>query len=276
MNRIKLMINGLPGKVAETVCRHALVDKRFSILPYSLTGPDVTNSHHDVEGASFALVKPDVRESVIGKILETEGPFISVDYTHPTAVNANADFYCRMGLPFVMGTTGGDRQKVFECVCSSGIPAVIAPNMVKQIVGLMAMLDYAASTFPGLFKGYSMDVVESHQSWKADTSGTAKAMIGYFNTLGVDFKEEDIRMERDPEIQKSQWKIPEQYLDGHGWHTYTLDSPDRAARFAFTHNISGRDVYAEGTLDAVVYLQGKVNQGAKGQVYSMIDVLKNA
>ena len=33
-----------------------------------------------------------------------------VDYTHPSAVNANAVFYARHHLPFVMGTTGGDRK----------------------------------------------------------------------------------------------------------------------------------------------------------------------
>jgi 4-hydroxy-tetrahydrodipicolinate reductase len=120
-----------------------------------------------------------------------------------------------------------------------------------------------------------MDVKESHQSWKADTSGTAKAMIGYFNRLGVEFTEDDIQMERNPENQKNLWNVPEQYLDGHGWHTYTLDSADNTARFAITHNISGREIYADGTLDAVVYLHGKVKEKIKGRVYSMIDVLKN-
>ena len=37
---------------------------------------------------------------------------------------------------------------------------VIAPNMVKQIVGFQAMFEYAAKTFPELFKGYSLIIKE--------------------------------------------------------------------------------------------------------------------
>ena len=275
MDTIKIMINGLPGNVSEIMARHAANDPRFKLIPYSLTGPAIQNGTHNVGDLTFSLVKPDSRNELIGEILEKEGPFISVDYTHPSAVNGNVEFYCKNALPFVMGTTGGDRERINASILASSISAVIAPNMAKQIVGLMAMMEYAANTFPGLFNGYSMDVAESHQSWKADTSGTAKAMIGYFNRLGVKFTESEIRMERNPEIQKTRWNIPDQYIDGHGWHTYTLDSADKTTRFAITHNISGRDIYAEGTFDAVCYLQKKINQGIKGTVFSMIDVLKN-
>ncbi len=276
MDTIKIMVNGLPGNVATTIARHALNDERFQVIPISFTGPDTTLLTQDIDGTTFKLVTPEQRKTGVAALKEQEGTFISIDYTHPTAVNDNVKFYCESDLPFVMGTTGGDRELIRTLVLESSTQAVIAPNMVKQIVGLQAMMEYAAKTFPGLFSGYSMNVAESHQSWKADTSGTAKAMIRYFNELGIPFTENDICMERDPEKQKKEWNIPEEHLDGHGWHTYTLDSPDKSARFAITHNISGRDIYAEGTLDGVVYLQGKLNKGLKGSVYSMIDVLKQA
>lgn len=268
------MINGLPGNVASTIASHAINDNRFELIPFSFTGPDIKESAVSIASTDITLVKPGERLDTIRRISETKGDFITIDYTHPSAVNDNVEFYCKNNLPFVLGTTGGDRNFIRDLVIKSPIAAIIAPNMVKQIVGLQAMMEYAAETFPGLFNGYSMNVVESHQSWKADTSGTAKAMIRYFNRLGVDFTEEQIQKERDPEKQKNEWNIPEDYLDGHGWHTYTLDSPDKTARFAITHNINGRDVYAEGTLDGVLYLQKKLDQGASGTVFSMIDVLK--
>ena len=274
MTTIPLMINGLPGNVAGIIFRHAIADNRFTVLPYSLTGPDMADAI-TLEGVSVELIKPGERGKRIRDVHDEYGPFISVDYTHPAAVNENVDFYCDNGLPFVMGTTGGDREGIRKRVLDSSICAVISPNMAKQIVGLMAMIEYGAKTFPGLFNGYSMEVRESHQSWKADTSGTAKAMVRYFNRLGIPFTEEQIYKERDPAVQKTEWKIPEKYLDGHGWHTYTLTSADETARFAITHNISGREIYGEGTLDAVIYLQKKINEGMRSAVYSMIDVLKN-
>jgi 4-hydroxy-tetrahydrodipicolinate reductase len=79
---------------------------------------------------------------------------------------------------------------------------------------------------------------------------------------------------RDPTVQKTQWGIPEQYLAGHGWHTYTLVSEDQTVRFEFTHNVNGRMVYTHGTLDALLFLSAKVDAGVKGKMFNMIDVLK--
>ena len=276
MSTITVMVNGLPGNVARLVAGYLLADGRFTLIPYSLTGPEIQETEYSFDSISVQLIQPDQRESLIEQIKNSQGSFLSVDFTHPSSVNSNAEFYCRFGLPFVMGTTGGDRQKLEETVVSSTIAAVIAPNMAAQIVGFQAMMEYAAENFPGLFRGYTLNVRESHQQGKADTSGTAKAMVSYFNKLGVSFSADDIVKVRDPEDQKTQWGIPEEYLTGHGWHTYTLVSEDQTVRFEFTHNVNGRDVYAHGTIDALLYLDEKVQSGARGKMFTMIDVLKNS
>ncbi|VFQ44304.1 dihydrodipicolinate reductase C-terminal domain-containing protein [Desulfoluna butyratoxydans] len=273
MTTTHIMINGVPGKVATTILAHAIDDERFTVLPYSFTGPDTDKSIR-VKETEITLVSPDERQEALAEIRKRCDSFITVDYTHPSAVDANVAFYCAEGLPFVMGTTGGNREQIREDVNHSTIPAVIAPNMAKQIVGLQAMIEYGAKNFPGLFKGFQMTVKESHQSWKADTSGTAKAIIRQFNLLGVDFTEADIDMVREPEAQKAMG-IPEEHIDGHGWHTYTLCAPDGSSEFGITHNINGRDIYAEGTLDAVAFLEKKRLSGTTG-CFSMIDVLKNS
>jgi len=275
MNEIvKVMVNGIPGNMASNVAKYVLEDDRFGLIPYSLTGPEVTETEAVIGEQKIALICPDRKEEAIAAILKSEGQFISVDFTHPSAVNANVDFYCQQGLPFVMGTTGGNRECLDEIVATSTIAAVIAPNMAKQIVGFQAMMEYAANAFPNLFAGgYLLQIRESHQQGKADTSGTAKAMIGYFNKMGIPFSEDEIIMERDPWVQEYRG-VPEQYLTGHGWHTYTVISSDETVKFEFTHNVNGRDIYAKGTLDAIIFLDGKVAQGIKGKVFTMIDVLK--
>jgi len=276
MSTIKVMVNGLPGNVARTVAEHLLKDGRFELVPYSLTGPEIQESEYIIDNISVKLIQSDQRASQIEQIKQSQGAFLSVDYTHPSAVNSNAEFYCRFGLPFVMGTTGGDRKELEATVVSSSIAAVIAPNMAKQIVGFQAMMEYTANNFPDLFKGYTLNVKESHQQGKADTSGTAKAMVGYFNKLGVSFSTDEIVMVRDPQDQKAQWGIPPEYLSGHGWHTYTLISEDQTVRFEFTHNVNGREVYVRGTVDAILYLSEKVQAGARGKMFTMIDVLKGS
>lgn len=274
MNRIKIMVNGIPGNMAVNVAKHALDDERFELTSYSFTGPEISETQYVIDSLSITLIQQEKKNQVITGIVDREGSFISIDYTHPSAVNGNAEFYCKHNLPFVMGTTGGDRRLLEDTIKKSSIPAVIAPNMAKQIVGFQAMMEYGAKSFPDLFKGYSLKVRESHQKGKADTSGTAKAMIKYFNEFGIPFTEDEIIKERDPKTQKTKWGIPEKYLSGHGWHTYTMISEDQTVRFEFTHNVNGRDIYAKGTLDAISYLYKRVEEGVKGRMFTMIDVLK--
>jgi 4-hydroxy-tetrahydrodipicolinate reductase len=274
MKPIKTMVNGLPGNVAHVVTRQILQDPRFELVPYSITGPDIPQTEYTIGAVCLELIRPDAKASDMVPIKARREPFLSVDFTHPSAVNSNAEFYCRAGLPFVMGTTGGDRRKLEETVISSTIAAVIAPNMAKQIVGFQAMMKYAADNFPALFEGYRLEIKESHQKGKADTSGTAKAMVTYFNRLGVPFSEDQIIKVRDPEIQQQQWGIEEEYLAGHGWHTYTLVSEDRTVRFEFSHQVNGREIYGRGTLDALLFLSEKVKAGVRGKVFTMIDVLQ--
>jgi len=276
MDRLKLMVNGLPGKVATVIARHAIADDGVEFIPQSFTGPEIETDSIVIDTVRVRLIKPADRDKEIQAVKSTEGRFISIDFTLPHAVNENAKFYCRHSLPFVMGTTGGDREKLQQDIAESGISAVIAPNMAKQIVGFQAMMAYAAENFPGLFDGYRLEIKESHQKTKVDTSGTAKAMVRYFNQLGLDFSESDITKIRDPEIQQKEWGVPEQYLDGHGWHTYTLTSQDQTVQFSFSHFVNGREIYAWGTLDAARFLLAKIQAGINDRVFSMIDVLKGA
>merc|ERR1711964_315892 len=103
--------------------------------------------------------------------------------------------------------------------------------MAKQIVAFQATMEHMAKTYPGAFGDYTMELVESHQSTKADTSGTAKAMVGHFNDLGVQpFKVDDIKQIRDPKEQTA-LGVPEEHLTGHAWHRYTLTSSDGSVKF---------------------------------------------
>ena len=47
----------------------------------------------------------------------------------------NVEFYANNGVPFVVGTTGGDREKLLRDAQAAGSYAVIAPQMGKQACG---------------------------------------------------------------------------------------------------------------------------------------------
>ena len=272
---MNVMICGMPGKMAQMVAE-ACAKRKHNLVPFSLTGEDLA------EFGGFTLLKPTERDNKIASILKEYPGLIAVDYTHPSAVNGNAEFYVKHKIPFVMGTTGGDREALMNLVKNAKHSCVIAPNMAKQIVALQAMLEWTAKNFPGVFSGYNLKVVESHQKTKADTSGTAKALVKSFLTMGANVgatlrgcpssHDGPIEMIRDEESQINKMGVPKEHLNGHAYHTYSLDSADNSVHFEFRHNVCGREVYAEGTADAVEFLAKKISAG-EGRVFDMIDVL---
>lgn len=274
MEKIYVVFAGLPGNMATVTASHLLKDERFNVIQKALTGPDILESSININGTKIELVAPENHEAFLSEMKSCFlYNFIIVDYSHPSAVNRNAELYCKLDIPFVMGTTGGDRNALEKLVENSNTCAVIAQNMAKQIVGFQAMFEYASANFPNLFDGYSLEIVESHQKGKADTSGTAKSMVSYFKKLGVIFEISQIKKTRNRLIQILKG-IPFKSLKGHGWHTYTLKSKDGSVFFQFTHNVNGREVYALGTIYAIIFLSGKMEIGTMGKVFSMIDVLK--
>ena len=83
-----------------------------------------------------------------------------------------------------------------------------------------------------------------------------------------------IQKVREKGAQLDQMHVPENALDGHAFHTYALTSPDGSVSFEFQHNVCGRQIYAEGTVDAALFLAKQVHDKTEQRIFNMIDVLK--
>ena len=176
--------------------------------------------------------------------------------------------------------------------------------------------------FPGSFDGYTLEVQESHQSSKEDTSGTAKAISANLAQLtGAAFTNaqiEKVRLEQlvcmmtpcrtphstcactchmphayahamphaqvrleDEQLagggvsHRGVSPVPKDALPGHAFHTYSLLSGDGQVEFQFRHNVQGRSVYAEGAVDAAVFLAARVAAEEKKRQFTMVDVLRS-
>jgi len=285
-----VMVNGLPGAMGREIAAAAL-RRGLGVAPFALTGRGMPGevTVDDGSGGGETVVKlysPDDCEALAAAAAAaypTQGSVICIDFTHPTAVNGNAAWYAKHGLPFVMGTTGGDREELERTVREAELPCVIAPNMAKQIVALQAAIEGMARDFPGSFSDYTLSVSESHQSSKADTSGTAKAISAELARLTVeDFAEEQIEQVREPARQLEGGgpshtgvsPVPETALSGHAFHTYSLLSADGKVEFQIRHNVQGRATYAEGTIDAASFLASRIADGKAAPMLSMVDVLR--
>ena len=284
LSGVQIMVNGMPGPMA-TAAAEACLRKGLNLAPVAMTGPEIEASTISVvdtvtgKSASVKLIPASAKDEIdaaVEGVKTAVGPdnLLAIDFTHPSAVNGNALFYADKGIPFVMGTTGGDRDKLLKDMEDAKHFAVIAPNMAKQIVALQAGLEDLAKKFPGAFDGYKIEVRESHQKTKADTSGTAKAVVESLKELSDDdFEASDIEKIRDDEGAMA-FRVPEDALNGHAFHRYTFTSADGTVEFALEHNVAGRTVYAEGTADAVKFLAAKLREEKEGKIFNMIDVLK--
>jgi 4-hydroxy-tetrahydrodipicolinate reductase len=278
--KIAVMMVGLPGAMGHEVSQ-ACIRNGIELVPSSMTGPKMPKDCEVTEGdtkVTVKLVGPDTPGAQLEALKEAKSKYgdtlVIVDFTHPTAVNANSRLYHAAGVAFVMGTTGGDRDALLKETEASGVYAVIASNMAKQIVALQATMERMAKDFPGSFSGYNLKVVESHQKTKADTSGTAKDMVKSFSGLtAAPFDVEQIEKVR-VESEQMKFGVPEQYLTGHAWHTYSLTSSDGSVAFEFKHNVCGRRSYAEGVVDAVLFLAAKRAEKSEKKLFNMIDVLQ--
>jgi 4-hydroxy-tetrahydrodipicolinate reductase len=268
----KIAMAGLPGKMSASIAELALESNDIELAPFALTGPGVA-LEQDIGNKKITLISIENKETFF-KEIENAKVDIIIDFSHPNAVSGNVTEYTQRKLPFILGTTGGDYKKVETQVIESETPAIIAPNMALPIVALTAMFEMCSAEFPGVFSKYDLSVGETHQKGKADTSGTAKALIALLQKSGAKFSENDLSLCRDPDIQKKKWGIPEEHLTGHAFHTYDLFNSDKSAHFSFSHNVLGRKIYSEGTLDAVRFLAPRIDDKVT-RSYNMIDVLKN-
>lgn len=281
-----IMVNGGGGKMGQAVAE-AAIRRGHRLHTTSLSGSSSGGSTITLSDGktNLSLIVPNDHLQAIHDAKEAHPKLVIVDYSLPAAIERNVQLYCENNTPFVLGTTGGDRSALIKMADDSKTPSVIAPQMGKQIVAMQAMLQQVALDFPGAFDNYVLQVRESHQSTKVDTSGTAKAVVESFKQLGTvnsngeEFSNDDIVKVRT-EAEQVAMGVPQEHLAGHAFHTYSLTSPDGLISFQFQHNVCARSVYADGTIDAVEFLAERIwnekfeTESEDKNVYSMIDVLR--
>lgn len=249
-------------------------DRRFNLLPVAMTSPKHRRTRINIGDTNILLhdyCPFDLRNSGV----------IAVDFTKPQAVVGNVVTYTQLGIPFVMGTSLGEHEEeVRELVQNSQISALIAPNMDMGVVERQINIDEFAQSHPGIFEGATIEITESHQASKVDSqthepivSATARAFQAQMERHGARLRGEIVSI-RDPQKQID-LGVPEEFLDGHGYHWVTAFGPNGEIIYQFETRINGRGSYVEGTVVGIPFLSREAANGSRGEIFGMRDVVED-
>ena len=192
-----------------------------------------------------------------------------IDFTRPEGTMAHLKVCRELGVNLVIGTTGfSDAQKAQIAAASKDIAIMQSPNMSVGVNVTMKLLEMAAKA---LSTGYDIEIIEAHHRHKVDApSGTALKMGEVIaGALGRNLKDcavyarEGVTGERDP---SSIGFATIRGGDIVGDHTVLFAGIGE--RIEITHKSSSRATYAQGSLRAVRFLEGR-----KAGLFDMFDVL---
>lgn len=261
---MRIILVGLPGKIASAVAS--------ALSPSQLHSFAISSARHagsewaNPRGGAIKLVDSTALQAT----LSAEERYVALDFS-PKALE-HLGLWGKFKIPVVIGATGVGAGEYEKALASSGVAAVLAPNLAIPLVALQGMLSIAAKEFPGVFEEFSWRCTESHQQAKRDKSGTARAMLPAFQALGFSSASEvNIESIRDPSAQRA-LGVPEEHLAGHGWHRYEAERD--GVLLALEHRANGRGMYAAGALKACEFLDQWSEAGREPRVFTMIDVLR--
>ena len=212
--------------------------------------------------SSGVRITADLREG-----LKNSG--VLIDFTRPEGTMAHLAMCRELGVKLVIGTTGfSEAQKAGIAAAAKDIAIVMAPNMSVGVNVTLKLLEMAAQA---LATGYDIEIIEAHHRHKVDApSGTALKMGEVIaGALGRDLKDcavyarEGVTGERDP---SSIGFATIRGGDIVGDHTVLFAGTGE--RIEISHKSSSRATYAQGSLRAARFLDGK----ATG-LFDMFDVL---
>jgi 4-hydroxy-tetrahydrodipicolinate reductase len=197
------------------------------------------------------------------------GADVLIDFTRPEGTLEHLAVCAELGVKAVVGTTGfDDAGKARLAELGQRIPIVFAPNMSVGVNVVLKLLDLAARA---MNEGFDIEIVEAHHRNKVDApSGTALAMgQTVADALGRDLKacavygREGVTGVRDPSTIGFATVRGGDIIGDH-----TVLFAGTGERIEISHKASSRAIYAQGSLRAARFLQGR----APG-LYGMNDVL---
>ena len=245
---IDVAVTGATGRMGrEVLAAAAERDDCEAVLAVNRTG--------GTEGDAVASVGGVDIEPASGfeTLLAEREPTVLVDFTGPDSSIAYVEACADAGIAAVVGTTGFDEEQRRSLrAASETVPILVAPNFARGVQVLVNVVRDAVASLPD----YDVEVTETHHNRKRDApSGTANRILDAIETQRDDAERVHGR-EGEATRQPGEIGVHARRAgDVTGEHEVLLAGNHEEVRL--THRASRRGVFAEGALDAGIWLAGR-------------------
>ena len=213
---------------------------------------------------AFAVNRSPVDEPIAGvdvgpsdefaALLADHEPGVVVDFTGPESAVGYAEACADHGVALVTGTTGFDEGGLADLKTASESTAVLkASNFSRGVAALRLAVREATAALPDA----DIELTETHHNAKRDApSGTANTLLDDIQDVREDLTE---RVHgREGEAPRSGDEIgvhARRAGDVAGEHEVLLGGSNET--LSLTHRAGDRSIFADGALDAAVWLAGR-------------------
>ncbi len=121
MEKIKVLVNGLPLKTAWRAAQEISLDNDLELLPFSLMGSECISKNIIVGGEALTLIT----QEDFPLTMANEMPDIVVDFCEPEQTRKNIEFYSKTKRSFIAVIEVSDMDFVRKMLDASGVNALI-------------------------------------------------------------------------------------------------------------------------------------------------------
>lgn len=185
-----------------------------------------------------------------------EKPDVIIDYSNPASLDGLLEYCLSTGTPIVLATTGYSDEQINKIKSAAEqIPVFFTFNMSLGINLLVQLAKKAASVLGDQF---DIEIVEKHHNQKIDApSGTAIMLANAINET-LDNKYHYVYDRHSQRKKRDKNEIGMHAIRGGtivGEHDVIFAGHDEV--ITLSHSAASKSVFAEGSINAAVYLSDK-------------------
>jgi 4-hydroxy-tetrahydrodipicolinate reductase len=241
---VKIAICGACGKMGRTIAK--CIENR---------------ENTEVIGGIDAFISDDVKYTVVKNPSELpQKPDVIIDFSNPASLDMLIEYGKSTKTPIVFGTTGYDDEQIGKIKkAAEEIPVFFTFNMSLGINLLVELAKKAASVLGDQF---DIEIVEKHHNQKIDApSGTAIMLANAINET-LDNKYHYVYDRHSQRKKREKNEIGMHAIRGGtivGEHDIIFAGNDEV--ITLSHSAASKTVFAEGSVNAAVFLSTKTEPG---------------